>query len=329
MNATNIFTSIREQVSTQENNSDFPYVWEKRDASPETLVQVFKENYDEIRQRLLTNGAVLFRSFGIENPERLEEAVNAFPGKSVNYAGGNSPRTNVKGKVYTSTEHPAHAHISLHNEMSYACTWPEHIFFCCQTPALEGGNTSIANSRQILADLSEETSNAFREKGVLYIRNLHGGIGPGASWQDTFETQSSQEVEAHCRANDIEFRWSGKENLRLIEKRQGTLIHPGTMDEVWFNQADQFHPSTNGVEIFEALMEIYEDDPMAMPQYVCFGDGSAIPMAMLDEIREVYQKNTVLFTWEKGDLLMLDNVLSAHGRTPFVGPRKILVSMSS
>ncbi|MEM9824685.1 MAG: TauD/TfdA family dioxygenase, partial [Bacteroidota bacterium] len=43
----------------------------------------------------------------------------------------------------------------------------------------------------------------------------------------------------------------------------------------------------------------------------------------------VFDKNTVYFDWEKGELLVLDNILSAHGRTPFKGERSILVSMIS
>ena len=65
-----------------------------------------------------------------------------------------------------------------------------------------------------------------------------------------------------------------------------------------------------------------------MPQYVCFEDNSEIPLDMLEEIRTVGHQNTVLFDWEKGDMILLDNVLTAHGRTSFKGPRKILVSMS-
>lgn len=37
---------------------------------------------------------------------------------------------------------------------------------------------------------------------------------------------------------------------------------------------------------------------------------------------------TVLFKWQRGDILVLDNVLTAHGRRPFVGPREILLAMA-
>ncbi|GJM33274.1 MAG: protein AmbC [Saprospiraceae bacterium] len=316
-------------MNTMNATANFAYVWRKEDTNTHSLPEFFKENYPEIKAKLLKHGAVLFKSFGIDDMDKLEACVNAFPGDPLDYVDGNSPRTKLQGKVYTSTEHPAEAYISLHNELSYASRWPKVIFFCCVTPALEGGNTSIADSRRILKDLSPEVANSFREKGVQYIRNLHGGVGPGPSWQDTFETEDMKEVENHCRANDIQFEWNGRDNLRLIQHRKAVIQHPETKEEVWFNQADQFHPSTNSEDIFEALMELYSDNLFALPQYACFSDGSEIPLSMLEEVRAVANKNTALFTWEKGDIMLVDNVLTAHGRTPFKGPRKILVSMSA
>lgn len=311
------------------NNTNFPYIWKNNTTNPQNITEVLKKNYNEIQKILLRDGAILFKNFDIETPERLEESVNSFPGTSVNYAGGNSPRTNIKGKVYTSTEHPSHLHISLHNELSYASSWPKHVFFCCQIPAETGGATPIANSRKILAELPNEIKNIFEQKGVQYIRNLHGGYGPGPSWQDTFETSDKSIIEAHCKTNDILFSWDEDDGLRLMEKRKAIIEHPETGEKVWFNQADQFHPTTNTPDVYEALMEIYEDNPHEMPQYACFNDDSEIPLEMLDTIRKVMKENTVKFTWEKGDLLLLDNVLTSHGRTPFTGPRKILVAMSS
>jgi len=309
--------------------ANFPYVWRKEDTTANSLPEFLQTNYETIKKQLLTHGAVLFKSFGINNMDRLEECVAAFPGEPLDYVDGNSPRTKLQGKVYTSTEHPAEAFISLHNELSYSSIWPQHIFFCCEIAALEGGSTAIADSRKILKNLSPDTLQAFKTKGVQYIRNLHSGAGPGPSWQDTFETSDRQAVEDHCRANDILFEWDGSNNLKLIQKRAAVISHPETGEEVWFNQADQFHPSTNAEDIFEALMELYEDNLHAMPQYACFNDGSEIPLSMLEEVRNVSEKNTVLFPWEEGDIMIVDNMLTAHGRTPFKGPRKILVSMSS
>jgi alpha-ketoglutarate-dependent taurine dioxygenase len=48
----------------------------------------------------------------------------------------------------------------------------------------------------------------------------------------------------------------------------------------------------------------------------------------VEQIRQAYRQETVAFPWQKGDLLMLDNMLVAHGRNPFSGERKVIVSMA-
>lgn len=305
-----------------------PLIWEKKSSEIKYLPKLLKTEATLIKKLLIENGAILFKSFEIDDAVKLEDCVNAFPGSSLDYVDGNSPRTKLHGKVYTSTEHPPEEFISLHNELSYGNQWPNYLFFCCAIAPLKGGSTIIADSRAILSDLSENTKKAFKEKGVEYIRNLHGGYGAGPSWQDTFETDQKEVVEDYCKTNDIIFTWDSDDGLRLTQKRKAVIQHPISNDEVWFNQADQFHPSTNSEEVYKALIEIYEDDPKSMPQYVTFCNGEEIPLMMLEEIRSVAKKNTIIFEWEQGDLMLVDNILTAHGRTPFEGPRKILVSMS-
>ena len=49
---------------------------------------------------------------------------------------------------------------------------------------------------------------------------------------------------------------------------------------------------------------------------------------MLDHIREVYEQEKLVFPWQKGDVLLVDNMLTAHGRKPYSGARKIVVGMA-
>ena len=48
----------------------------------------------------------------------------------------------------------------------------------------------------------------------------------------------------------------------------------------------------------------------------------------LAAIRAAYEQEMVSFPWAEGDVLMLDNMLVAHGRRPYAGPRKVLVGMA-
>jgi alpha-ketoglutarate-dependent taurine dioxygenase len=60
---------------------------------------------------------------------------------------------------------------------------------------------------------------------------------------------------------------------------------------------------------------------------VYYGDGTAIENSVIEEIRELSWRTAVKFPWQEGDVLAVDNMLVAHARMPFKGPRKILVSM--
>jgi alpha-ketoglutarate-dependent taurine dioxygenase len=64
-----------------------------------------------------------------------------------------------------------------------------------------------------------------------------------------------------------------------------------------------------------------------LPYNTYYGDGSQIEDAVVEEIREAYRQETVYFPWQVGDLLLLDNMLIAHGRNSYTGARRILAAM--
>ncbi|MEN5378516.1 TauD/TfdA family dioxygenase [Sphingobacterium kitahiroshimense] len=304
-----------------------PYVWKTNNDNPLEITKIFQNELNEVLKILNLYGAILFKGGNISDSEKLDACISNFPGARLNYFDGNSPRRKIINKVYTSTEHPAELLIPLHNELSYSKNWPLYLFFCCETAPLIGGSTTLGDSRKIIEDMPDDLLNDFRAKGVCYIRNLHNGLGVGKSWKETFETDEISNVEEYCRNNDIQIEVSGDGSIKLTQFAPGTIAHPVTGEEVWFNQADQFHPTTNPPEIFEALQDFYGESFHEMPQYACFGDGDPIPLEYLNIIRNVLKKNTVFFTWERGDLLLADNMRVCHGRDTFEGERKILVSM--
>ncbi len=283
----------------------------------------------ELTAELRRHGAIRFPGAGVDSPEALAAFVRALLGeRSFGYAGGDSPRTRLSERVYTSTEFPAEYAISLHNELSYAARWPEHVLFCCAVPPQAGGETPVADSRRLLAALDPAVVAAFERRGVTYVRNLHGGEGMGRSWQDTFETADREAVEALCAASGAVARWKPGGGVQLRQTRPALATHPLTGERVWFNQADQFHPSTYPPRLHASLVALYGDDPETLPSYATFGDGERIPDAMLAAVRAAGAELAVALPWRRGDVLWLDNVLCAHGRNPFRGERRVLVSLA-
>jgi alpha-ketoglutarate-dependent taurine dioxygenase len=317
-------TQVRARIRT----TDFPVtVAFSEPLSLEEFAGFFRRHESELNRMLLESGAILFEETAIGSKEDFEYLMSRVAEEFMAYVDGNSPRTRLSGNVYTSTEYDPAARITLHNELSYSARWPSRLFFTCTVPALTGGETPLADCRRVLQAMNPALAAEIEAKGIVYIRNLHGGDGMGPSWQQTFETDSREQVEACCRSRSIKWEWAAGGRLKLIQPAKGIIHHPVTGEKVWFNQIDQFHPSHLDPEVYETLMMLYgnEED---LPTFVRYGDGTAIPVAAVQHILATTESVAVARPWRRGDLLLLDNVLVAHGRRPFTGPRRVLVSMA-
>jgi alpha-ketoglutarate-dependent taurine dioxygenase len=293
-------------------------------ASAEGLLAVVAET-DVIDKLLLEHKALVFRGFGL-GAEALDEVIDQLLSTRLAYVHGNSPRTKVGANLYTSTEYPAEFTISMHNELSYSHSWPARLLFYCQQAAQTGGATPVVDAAAWLAALDPEVRDAYRG-GVRYMQNMHGGRGFGKSWQDTFETGDRAAVEAFLAGAGASWEWKADGGLRVIQVRPSTTRHPVTGDEVWFNQSDQWHPAALDDEVGIALRDALPEDEL--PQSVTFADGTPIPAEYVTQVRDRGLALAVDVDWQEGDLLVIDNVLVAHGRRPFTGPRRVLVAMSA
>src|SRR3989454_9260973 len=172
-------------------------------------------NREFIRERLSQSGAILFRGFNLPTVAEFEEFMTILAGDLLDYSYRSTPRTQVSGKIYTSTEYPAHQTIPLHNEMSYTRQWPMVLGFFCLEPAAEGGETPIADSRKVFARIDPDIRNRFRQKNVRYVRNY--GDALDLPWQDVFQTRDRAAVEDFCRQAGIEFEWKSDDRLRTSQ----------------------------------------------------------------------------------------------------------------
>ena len=300
---------------------------ERAGAGLASLLSLCRNRQGYLRAKVLEFGALLLRGYEVRTAAEFARFVRAFSNRPpLDYVGGASPRVKLGGGVYTSTEYPEHYTLSLHNELSYTYRWPAYLFFCCVTAAEHGGETPLGDSRALLKSIDGEVVDQFKAKKVRYDRNLHGGGGAGLSWQAAFETDDKAAVETYCRRGGVSFRWKGDGGLWLSQVRPATTTHPQTGEEVWFNQADGFHTSGMDRAYYEALSACLKEEDFPLNAY--FGDGTPLDPAALAHVRGVMEREMVLFPWREGDVLVVDNVLTAHGRMPFSGPRKILLAMT-
>lgn len=281
-------------------------------------------NREMIEQRLRRHGAVLFRGFPIATPEAFHAFVEAVVGELMEYRERSSPRHEQGDRIYTSTDHPADQRIFAHNEHSYAARFPLKLFFCCLVPSEEGGQTPVADTRRVFDRVGPEIRARFAEKGWMYVRNF--GDGFGLPWQTVFQTSDPAEVEAYCARNGIECEWKPGNRLRTRQVRPAAAVHPRTGERSWFNHATFFHVSTLPEEMRRGLLADFAEEDL--PNNTYYGDGSPIEPETMEALRAAYEAETVMFDWEKGDVLLVDNMLASHAREPFRGARKVLVAMA-
>ena len=281
-------------------------------------------NREFVETHLLKHGAILFRRFKLETVTHFEEFVKAISTELLEYRERSSPRSEITKGVYTSTDHPADQSIHFHNEQSYTQSWPMKLWFFCVQAAQERGATPIADGRRVLKLLDAQTRERFSQKRVMYMRNY--GEGWGLSWQDAFQTSNKVEVENYCRKAFIDFTWKANDGLRTRQVFDPIVVHPRTREAVWFEHTAFFHISSLEPVVREAILQEFAEEDLPFNTY--YGDGSPIEPSALEQIREAYQQTAVRFPWQEQDVLLIDNVLTSHGREPFVGPRKIVVAMT-
>lgn len=276
-----------------------------------------------IEETLHRDGALLFRGFDLRGLDDFQEFIAATGVELMQYMESATPRTELKDKIYTSTEFPADQTIALHNELSTLNTFPLKVWFFCVQPAERGGATPIANVRKVFQGIRPEIREKFMEKGWMLIRNFGSGFGP--TWQNSFHLSEREEAEDYFRRAGIDYEWLGGEQLRTIQVRSAVERHPKLGVQVWFNHVAFWHISSVEPELRELFLK--EFDEHELPYNTFYGDGSPIEETVVDELRQAYRQETVSFRWQTGDVLMLDNMLVAHGRESYSGERKILAAM--
>ena len=198
------------------------------------------------------------------------------------------------------------------------------MMFACLLAPTDGGATPVADSPAVLDALPTELIERVERVGWLLIRNYNDEIG--APIAAAFGTDDRRAVESYCRANAIEFEWRPDSALRTWQRRSGIVHHPLTGRRCWFNQIAFLNEWTIDPEIREYLVDMYGED--GLPFNTRFGNGDAIGADVVQLINDAYEANTVREPWQPGDLMLVDNVRTAHGRERFAGPRDVVVAMA-
>ncbi|SDO23757.1 TauD/TfdA family dioxygenase [Pseudomonas jinjuensis] len=290
------------------------------------LIEWATANRELIEARLLEHGAILFRGFEAAGIDGFDRCVQAISGGALEYLFRASPRTQVTRQfnIYSSTDYPSDERIFPHNEHSYSPVFPLHLYFYCDTPSPTGGETPLGDTRELLRRIDPAVREEFRRRRIMYVRNY--GDGMGLPWQTVFQSEDRAEVEAYCARIGIQPQWKPGNRLRTRQIGPAIVRHLRTGEEVWFNHGTFFNALTLPETLRAAL--IAEFAPEDLPQNTFYGDGEPIPAEVIGHLQQAYRDVMVEFPWQRGDVVLLDNILALHARNAFTGPRRILTAMA-
>lgn len=298
----------------------FPYLFQAQ--APGDSCLAWLERYrPELEQALLQSGAVLLRGFDVSREASFESVARALSSLEARY--GDLVKRSSAEFIYDATWYPKDRAILFHNEGSHTPALPTRQFFYCSRASFTGGETPIVDCREVYRRLRPELRQQFETKGLLYIRNFMRGVD--VSWQEFFHTQERSEVERRCREEEVEWTWKKDGSLRIMTRVPAVLRHPISGEPSFCNQVLLHHVACLDAKTSAALRMVLE--PQELPRNVCFGDGSEIQDEVMAELLRSIVDTAVRFTWQRGDVLVLDNLSTGHARSPFDGDREILVAV--
>ena len=240
----------------------------------------------------------------------------------------------VAGRVFEATRLAASAPIVLHQEMAYLPRWPRKLAFYCHRAPDSGGETILSSVRRFERGIEPRLRDAIAERGLLLMRNFRGpaaaplGLeGVHRSWQEAFYTQDAATAESALAAMGVDHNWEDDGSLTTSFGTGGFVAHPVTGKRHWFNSliAHTLAPQTMGPP-WQIYAEHYLDG-RPQPYEARFGDGGLIPRDDVVALLPVLEAKIIALPYRDGDVLMLDNILTFHGRNPFTGHRDVQVAL--
>lgn len=279
---------------------------------------------DALRAVVAEHGSVLVRGLGLRDAAETGAVFQRLATGLLTEQEAFAPRQTYADGVYSSSQWPPNQPMCMHHELSYRLEFPGLMLFACLSAPTEGGATAVADSPTVLDVLPTELTERFEREGWLLTRSYNDEIG--ASLAESFGTEDRGAVESYCRANAIEFEWQPDGGLRTRQRRSAVVRHPVTGRRCWFNQIAFLNEWTMAPEVREYLLDVYGAD--GLPFNTRFGEGDPIGEDVVQLLNKVYEDNTAREPWQAGDLMLVDNVRTAHSREPFEGPREVLVAMA-
>lgn len=287
----------------------------------------------ELDALILKHGGIVLRGFPIVVSEDFGAVTACFPAYTGGYQGGAAARRSVAKGVYEATQRTGDQTIPIHQEMFYLRDYPSRIAFFAKKVAEQGGETTIADMRRVTREMPDSIRTRLETLGIQNIRNFAAKTGSSEEnrlmdkrgWDFAFYTDSEEEVEAVCARRHLRPHWHDDGSLTVFNLEDAFVPHPQTGERVY----------RGGVHIAHFYRGSYDNTGQAaelraqqkFPSGAYLGDGSDLPEEEDAAFQQLVGRFTYSWKWRDGDVMILDNLLTGHGRNPFSGTRATEVAL--
>ena len=249
------------------------------------------------------------------------------------YIGGAAPRTIVpvaagNDIVFTANESPPHMPIPFHHELAQCPNPPEYVFFYCETPSEQGGQTPLIDSTKCFRYAKENHPgfiSKLMEHGARYTRTLPAEDDPsspiGRSYKNTWGV--SNEDELIKKLSEIEgcsWEWKPDGSVRVTTE-------PVPAIRLVKDHATNYVFQWTFANSIVAAYLGWEDSRNDRHDALRFGNGEKMPEDVLQDIADYMQESRIMHDWKQGDIMAVNNRLVMHSRNPFEGKRRVLASI--
>ncbi|MGY0056164.1 TauD/TfdA family dioxygenase [Streptomyces sp. LZ34] len=292
--------------------------------SPQDAPAWAAEHREALRARVAEHGVLLVRGLGLREVDQVGAVFSRLAGELMAEREAFAPRQVHGPGLYSTTTWPANQPMCMHHELSYRLECPGLMLFACLRAPSEGGATAVADAERVLQALPAALTERFEREGWLLTRSYNDEIG--ASVAESFGTEEPAAIERYCRAHAIDFAWQPDGSLHTRQRRAAVVRHPLTGRRCWFNQIAFLNEWTLAPEVREYLVDVYGED--GLPFNTRFADGTPLGEDVVQLLNSTYEAHTAREPWQAGDLMLVDNIRTAHSREAFTGERQVLVAMA-
>jgi alpha-ketoglutarate-dependent taurine dioxygenase len=307
------------------NGRAFPLVLECQSgaATLDRAVVWIAGNREDLVAQSAAHGVVLFRGFPIASVEEFDQFVAAFglPNFSYDESLSNAVRVNRAPRVVTANEAPPSVDILLHHEMAQTPIFPSRLFFFCEKPAESGGATSLCRSDMLWDRLARECPAFARDcaqRGLRYTNVMpttdDATSGMGRSWQSTLAAQTREEAERRLNMLGYHWEWQADGCLRATTPVLPAVRDLGNGRRSFFSQLIAAHHG-------------WKDNRNDPARAITFGDGGPLDADAVASVARWADELTFDLAWRPGDVALIDNFVTMHGRRTFAGTRRVFASL--